>query len=238
MKKAKLLWGILISCLAVLALAVGVNIYESKSKVPAAKEITKSKSSSKIVINQAKKNYYHEPIQKAGVAESRINYPMTFSEMLKESDLVIQGTVTDLTDNTEYQSETPVLPFTMAKVYINKVLAGNRNLLNKYINLRFLGGNLANKKTSEVQTIEYINSPLLRVGQKVALVLKKSQGKEKYYQSIVGGKSIFIANSKGQYLRTAEPKPTGGGGGSQPQNTSELDDDALMNQKINDLIHR
>lgn len=107
--------------------------------------------------------------------------PVTFKEMVEESDLTISGVITDLT--------TIEKKGVIATVLVDKVYQGNQKFENKTIKVRYGSGNVISKdflktakendykltakeqktlESSDQVTIAYSENPLLKVGDEIA----------------------------------------------------------------------
>jgi len=203
-----------------------------------------------------RKFYSHEEIQGGGEM-AFVKYPSNFSKMIESGQLTIVGIITGLNSFVSDHQ-----PYTIADVGVERVLRGDSSQQNKIIRVMFLGGNITKKEmlapiadknfmdtseqeatSDEVVTVEQSNNRLPRAGEKVALVLSKTQAGTnnipgEFWLTVFANKSIFFKDTDGQYRRTPEAKSFGGGGsGEFSENDFNAKDDKKMNDGMNELIN-
>lgn len=203
--------------------------------------------------------YSHEKVQ-SEAEMALVGYPATFSKLLKQGELTIIGEITGLKS---YVFESH--PYTVANVYVNKVLRGDTSKLGKTIRVMFVGGNVTKKEmlapvadksfigvtgeeanSDEIVTVEYAGNRLPQAGEKVALILSKAPSGAnnipgKFWSPIFANKATFFQDSDGQYRRIPEQPSIGGssdGTTGQSQNQFNQEDDEKMNKGMNDLINK
>lgn len=227
----------------------------SKDKPKVSKEILSKKAATQI----NSEFYSHKKIQ-SGAEMALVGYPSTFSKLLKQGELTITGEITGLKS---YVFESH--PYTIANVYVNKILRGDTSKLGKTIRVMFVGGNITKKEmlapvadksfmgvtdedanSDEIVTVEYTDNRLPKAGEKVALILSKVPSGAnnipgKLWSPIFANKATFFQDSDGQYKRTPEQPSIGGGSDGtteQSQNQLNQEEDERMNKGMNDLINR
>ncbi|MCO6543298.1 MAG: hypothetical protein J6584_04975 [Lactobacillus sp.] len=257
MKNFKILIVGLISCIALIG---GISLYTSHHaslKISEVKTINTKSSKRKKITN---KKFYKGNIREIPGDTLFVDYPKSFNGLISKGKATILGTVTNLQDASN--DSLPNRPMTMATIAIDQILAGKLDKQETKVKVLFMGGNIANNKllrdvsnkdyltpqqreaaqSNKIITVKYSYMPLPQIGKKYALIISPEKKgvngiPEVFYMPIYSGKGVFIRNSKGQYLREAEPQPVGGGDGTKSSNTSE-NDDLIMNRGMNNLIRK
>ncbi|MFC6177129.1 hypothetical protein ACFQAV_09770 [Companilactobacillus huachuanensis] len=205
--------------------------------------------------------YSHEKVQQ-GAEMAFVGYPSTFSKLVDSGQLTITGEITGL-KSFVFESH----PYTIADVGVKRVLRGDNSQQNKIIRVMFLGGNITKKEmlapvddkefmnipkedatSDEIVTVEYDNNRLPKAGEKVALILSKTQAGTnnipgEFWLINFSNKSVFFQDEDGKYRRIPE-KPSIGGSSekngessSQSENDWDKKDDEKMNDGMNAMIN-
>lgn len=190
--------------------------------------------------------YSHEIIKVGGSSSFVGEYPSTFSKLINNSELTVNGEIVGLKSYI-YNN----MPFTIVSLRIDNVLKGT-DKRNKIIHVMFLGGNITRKEDAasrnskvpegtdpnEIITLEFTLLP--RAGEKVALGLSKipkgvNGTHEEFWSTTYAEKSTFFQDSDGKYRRVSETPPIADDG---TRDLSGLKEDELMNNGMNDLIDK